>query len=55
MQKPEKRPTDLKVRRWQRWLRGICPKCGEELAIVDVTPDGFDVWGCPCGYKEGED
>jgi len=24
-----------------------CEICGEELVIVDVTPDGYDILGCP--------
>lgn len=36
----------------------MCPRCGDELQIVDVTPDGYDVYGCPnkeCGYRDDEE
>lgn len=34
----------------------ICPKCGSDLKIVDVGPDGYDVWGCEfCAYREDEE
>ncbi len=36
----------------------ICPKCGCELVIIGVSPDGFDIYGCPekeCGYREDDE
>lgn len=32
-----------------------CPCCNEPMEIVDVTIDGYDVYGClDCYYREDE-
>lgn len=36
----------------------ICPKCGGELEIADISSDGFDVYECPdpeCNSGEEEE
>ena len=34
----------------------LCPHCGEDLEVIDVTADSQDVFGCEdCGYDEREE